>query len=147
MIMMTVILIISELPFFRGYFDHNWPLLGQDSGFITLALAMLILGVCILGDLNTEATSQESLGTSFWQIVLSAGILAMVMSAINLVAVSFLHWMWHRTYTDRSQWNCRALSSLTAVAVSLHAMSGCMEQLHHRKWSSELTANGRFSSA
>ncbi|PIG80703.1 hypothetical protein AARAC_008829 [Aspergillus arachidicola] len=82
----SIILIISELPFFRGYFDHNWPLLGQDSGFITLALAMLILGVSILGDLNTEATSQESLGTSFWQIVLSAGILAMIMSAINLVA-------------------------------------------------------------
>ncbi|KAE8400868.1 hypothetical protein BDV37DRAFT_286234 [Aspergillus pseudonomiae] len=82
----SIILIISELPFFRGYFDHNWPLLGQDSGFITLALAMLILGVSILGDLNTEATSQESLGNSFWQIVLSAGILAMIMSAINLVA-------------------------------------------------------------
>ncbi|GAB1191519.1 hypothetical protein APSETT444_000698 [Aspergillus pseudonomiae] len=77
---------VSKLPFFRGYFDHNWPLLGQDSGFITLALAMLILGVSILGDLNTEATSQESLGNSFWQIVLSAGILAMIMSAINLVA-------------------------------------------------------------
>lgn len=88
MVMITVILIISELPFFRGYFDDNWPLLGQDSGFITLALALLILGVSILGDLNTEATSQESLGISFWQIVLSAGILAMIMSAINLVAVS-----------------------------------------------------------
>ncbi|KAE8376517.1 hypothetical protein BDV26DRAFT_233934 [Aspergillus bertholletiae] len=82
----SIILIISELPFFRGYFDHNWPLLGQDSGFITLALAMLILGVSILGDLNTEATSQESLGISFWQIILSAGILSMIMSAINLVA-------------------------------------------------------------
>ncbi|KAB8228481.1 hypothetical protein ETB97_002283 [Aspergillus alliaceus] len=82
----SIFLIISELPFFQNYFDHNWPLLGQDSGFITLALVMMILGVSMLGNLNTEATSQESLGLSFWQIVLSAGILAMIMSVINLAA-------------------------------------------------------------
>ncbi|KAE8145286.1 hypothetical protein BDV25DRAFT_133930 [Aspergillus avenaceus] len=85
----SIFLIISELPFFRDYFDRNWPLLGQDSGFITLALVMMILGVTILGDLNSEATSQESLGLSFWQIVLSAGILAFIMSVINL-ASSFI---------------------------------------------------------
>ncbi|PLN76891.1 hypothetical protein BDW42DRAFT_188366 [Aspergillus taichungensis] len=85
----SIFLIVSELPFFRGYFDRNWQLLGQDSGFITLALAMLMLGVGVLGDLNTKATSQESLGLAFWRIVLSAGILAMVMSVVNL-ASSFI---------------------------------------------------------
>ena len=85
---MIVFLIISELPVFRGYFDRNWPLLGQDSGFITLAIAMLILGVGVLGDLNTEATSQGSLGMAFWRIVLSAGILAMIMSVVNVISVS-----------------------------------------------------------
>ncbi|PKY01887.1 hypothetical protein P168DRAFT_298599 [Aspergillus campestris IBT 28561] len=85
----SIFLIVSELPFFRGYFDRNWQLLSQDSGFITLALAMLMLGVGVLGDLNTEATSQESLGLAFWRIVLSAGILAMVMSVVNL-ASSFI---------------------------------------------------------
>ncbi|GAT25472.1 similar to An04g00630 [Aspergillus luchuensis] len=84
----SIFLIISELPFLRGYFDRNWPLLGQNSGFITLAIAMLILGVGVLGDLNTNATSQESLGMAFWRIVLSAGILAMIMSVINVIAVS-----------------------------------------------------------
>lgn len=49
---------------------------------------MLILGVGVLGDLNTNATSQESLGMAFWRIVLSAGILAMIMSVINVIAVS-----------------------------------------------------------
>ncbi|OJI81547.1 hypothetical protein ASPTUDRAFT_128464 [Aspergillus tubingensis CBS 134.48] len=82
----SIFLIISELPFLRGYFDRNWPLLGQNSGFITLAIAMLILGVGVLGDLNTNATSQESLGMAFWRIVLSAGILAMIMSVINVIA-------------------------------------------------------------
>ncbi|KAE8350356.1 hypothetical protein BDV28DRAFT_139302 [Aspergillus coremiiformis] len=82
----SIFLIISELPFCRNYFDHNWPLLGQEAGFITLALVMMILGVSVFGDLNTDATSQESLGPSFWQLILSAGILAMIMSAINLIA-------------------------------------------------------------
>ncbi|KAI9924004.1 hypothetical protein MW887_007462 [Aspergillus wentii] len=82
----SIFLIVSELPFFRGYFDRNWPLLGQDSGFITLAMAMMILGVGVLSNLNTSATSQESLGLAFWRIIVSAGILAMVMSVVNLVA-------------------------------------------------------------
>ncbi|PYH97578.1 hypothetical protein BO71DRAFT_416909 [Aspergillus ellipticus CBS 707.79] len=82
----SIFLIISELPVLCGYFDQNWPLLGQSSGFITLAVAMLILGVGVLGDLNTKATSQDSLGLAFWRIVLSAGILAMIMSVINVVA-------------------------------------------------------------
>ncbi|KAL4889696.1 hypothetical protein BDV59DRAFT_210122 [Aspergillus ambiguus] len=81
----SIFLIISELPFFRGYFDRNWPLLGQDSGFITLAVAMMIMGVGVLGNLNTPATSQEKLGLAFWRIVLSAGILSMVMSVVNLI--------------------------------------------------------------
>ncbi|PYI20946.1 hypothetical protein BO99DRAFT_421244 [Aspergillus violaceofuscus CBS 115571] len=85
----SIFLIISELPILRGYFDRNWPLLGQESGFITLAIAMLVLGVGVLGDLNTKATSQESLGMPFWRLVLSAGILSMIMSVIN-VAASFV---------------------------------------------------------
>jgi hypothetical protein len=72
--------------------------LGQDSGFITLALAMMIMGVGILGDLNTPATSQDKLGLAFWRIVLSAGILAMVMSVVNLIAVSASH-------SQKDNWN------------------------------------------
>lgn len=86
---MQVFLIVSELPFLQGYFDSNWPLMGQDSGFITLAAVMMILGVAVLGNLNTEATSQESLGLPFWRVILSAGILGMVMSAVNVLSVSW----------------------------------------------------------
>lgn len=49
---------------------------------------MMILGVAVLGNLNTAAMSQKSLGLAFWRIVISAGILAMVMSVINVLAVS-----------------------------------------------------------
>ncbi|KAA8649198.1 uncharacterized protein ATNIH1004_005093 [Aspergillus tanneri] len=82
----SIFLIISELPFFRGYFDRNWPLFGQESGFITLAIVMMMLGMSVLGELNTPATSQESLGMAFWRIAVSAGILAMVMSVVNAIA-------------------------------------------------------------
>ncbi|RJE25534.1 hypothetical protein PHISCL_02146 [Aspergillus sclerotialis] len=82
----SIFLIISELPILQGYFDRNWPLIGQDSGFITLAIALMVLGVGLLGNLNTEATSQESLGLAFWRIILSAGILAMIMSVVNVVS-------------------------------------------------------------
>ncbi|KAL1965119.1 hypothetical protein VTN77DRAFT_6032 [Rasamsonia byssochlamydoides] len=85
----SIIIIISELPILRGYFDRNWPLFGQESGFVTLALAMIILGVSVLGDLNNKATSQKDMGLAFWRIVASAGILAMVMGVVNFV-VSFI---------------------------------------------------------
>lgn len=49
---------------------------------------MMMLGISMLGDLNTPATSQESLGLAFWRIVISAGILAMVMSVVNVISVS-----------------------------------------------------------
>lgn len=84
-------LIISELPFFKGYYSRNWPLFGPESGFLTLGLAMLMLGNGVLGNLNKEATSQKSLGLAFWRIVIGAGIVVFFMGAINIVAVSQVH--------------------------------------------------------
>jgi hypothetical protein len=88
MLKILVFLIISELPILRGYFNRSWPLFGEDAGFFTLAAIMMILGVATLGNLNIAAMSQKSLGLSFWRIVISAGVLAMVMSVINLLTVS-----------------------------------------------------------
>lgn len=85
---MSVFLIISELPVLQGYFDSRWPMFGQQSSFYSLGGIMMILGVSTLGNLNTEAMTQESIGMTFWQIIISAGILAMIVSALNIVAVS-----------------------------------------------------------
>ncbi|PGH20815.1 hypothetical protein AJ80_03442 [Polytolypa hystricis UAMH7299] len=82
-------LILSELNFFTGYFNRNWPLFGQDSGFVTLGATMVALGVWILGNLNNKAMSQKSLGLAFWRIVVAAGIVIFVMGVINFV-VSFI---------------------------------------------------------
>lgn len=61
---------------------------GEEAGFFALAAIMMILGVAVLGNLNTKAMSQDSLGLTFWRIVISAGILAMVVSLVNILAVS-----------------------------------------------------------
>ena len=49
---------------------------------------MIIVGVSILGNLNKAATSQQSLGVQFWQIVISSGIVTTIMGFVNLFAVS-----------------------------------------------------------
>ncbi|RMY74440.1 hypothetical protein D0863_03217 [Hortaea werneckii] len=84
--LICVFLLVSELSLFRAYFARNWPLLSQGHGFVALALAMIILGVNMLANLNKQPTSQEALGLPFWRIVVASGIIAFVLGFINLVA-------------------------------------------------------------
>ena len=84
--LLSIGLIITELPLFRGYVARNWPLLSLSSGFVTLGIMMIILGVTILGNLNKQATSQHSLGTSYWSIVISSGIIVLILGVANIFA-------------------------------------------------------------
>lgn len=86
--MKAVFLITSEVSLFRAYFARNWPLLSPTHGFITLAIAMLVLGINIMGNLNKPSGSQEALGTPFWRVVIASGILIFILGWINLLAVS-----------------------------------------------------------
>lgn len=52
---------------------------------------MFMLGAGVLGNLNRKDMGQDHLGMTFWQIVLSAGVLALVMSTINFVSVSSVY--------------------------------------------------------
>lgn len=79
-------LIISECALFRRYFKRNWPLLSSDHGFVSLGFAMIVLGLNMLGNMNKEATSQESLTLPFWRLLVASGILAIVIGFFNLVA-------------------------------------------------------------
>ncbi|KAI9680569.1 MAG: hypothetical protein M1817_004009 [Caeruleum heppii] len=81
----SMFLIVSELCLFRTYFAKNWPLLSPSSGFVTLGVAMMVVGVSILGNLNKQATSQESLGLAFWRIVIASGIVIIVLGFANIV--------------------------------------------------------------
>lgn len=49
---------------------------------------MIVLGLNMLGNMNKQATSQESLGLPFWRLLVASGILAIVIGFFNIVAVS-----------------------------------------------------------
>ncbi|KAL8681383.1 MAG: hypothetical protein Q9224_006859 [Gallowayella concinna] len=83
---LSMFLMITETPLFARYILHSWPLLSPTHGFVTLGTLMIIVGVSVLGNLNKEATSQRSLGTSYWRIVISSGILVLILGFTNIFA-------------------------------------------------------------
>ncbi|KAJ5229721.1 hypothetical protein N7489_010429 [Penicillium chrysogenum] len=84
--LVSLFMIISELPVLQSYFDNHWPMFGQESSFYSLGGIMMILGVATLGNLNTKAMTQETIGMTFWRIIISAGVLAMIVSVVNVLA-------------------------------------------------------------
>ncbi|KAK4575268.1 hypothetical protein LTR86_001120 [Recurvomyces mirabilis] len=102
--------ITGKFSFFRSYFARNWPLLSPAHGFVTLGLAMIVLGVNMLGNLNKPATSRESLSLAFWRIVIGSGIVIFILGHVNLVA-SYV-------FRDRSQGiTARQVRAKGAVAI------------------------------
>jgi hypothetical protein len=83
---LSLCLIITEFPVFRGYLTDNWPLLSPSSGLVTLGVLMLVVGVSVLGNLNKAATDQSTLGLSDWQVVISSGILCTILGFANIIA-------------------------------------------------------------
>lgn len=79
-------LIVSECSLFRNFFARNWPLLSPAHGFVTLGCAMMVIGLNLLGNMNKQATSQESLGLPFWRLLLASGILAIVIGFFNVIS-------------------------------------------------------------
>lgn len=79
-------LLTSELSLFRGYFARNWPLLSPAHGFVFFALAMVVLGINMLGNLNKPSISQKKIGLAFWRIVIASGILTFIAGWINFIA-------------------------------------------------------------
>lgn len=96
----SIFLVVSELCLFKRWYASNWPLLSEQSGLITLALALIIMGCQMLGNLNKDATSQEKLGLPFWRVIVAAGILGFVLGFFNLV-VHFLFRLPRKGITSR----------------------------------------------
>lgn len=48
---------------------------------------MMAIGLNMLGNMNKEATSQESLSMPFWRLLVASGILCIVIGFFNIVAV------------------------------------------------------------
>lgn len=84
-----VFLILSEIPFIsalNAYFIKNWPLLSFQHGFATLGLLMMIDGISVLGNLNSDNAGSDKLGASFYQIIIAGGILCFVVGVLNVIA-------------------------------------------------------------
>jgi hypothetical protein len=95
-----------------------------------LGVTMILLGNAILGNLNKEATSQESLGLAFWRIVIASGIVVIVMGFVNLFSVSPHIWV-VRILAN----SCfRATSSAIRRLASMHDKSDLMAQSQSRRW-------------
>lgn len=107
----------SELSLFRAYFARNWPLFSPSHGFVTLALAMIAMGIQMLGNLNNPASSQKNLGLAFWRVVIGAGIVIFILGWINLLA-SYI-------FRDRKQGiTARQVRAHGAVAVHKSPLPG-----------------------
>lgn len=78
------LLLISELPFFTGYFLRNWPLLSVEHGLVTLASLMLAIGIKQLGSLDHV----DDLGRPIFQLVVASGVINICLGFVNFVAVS-----------------------------------------------------------
>ncbi|KAK7511180.1 uncharacterized protein IWZ02DRAFT_103280 [Phyllosticta citriasiana] len=86
--LVALFLVVSELSIFRNYFLRDWPLLSYDHGFVVLGLAMIIMGVNLLGSLNKEI-NEATLGTPFFRLVLSSGIVSIAVGFFN-IGISFV---------------------------------------------------------
>lgn len=103
---------------------------------------MLLLGNDVLGNLNKQATSQKSLGLAFWRIVIAAGIVVIIMGAINLFAVSIPPSLNNKA----SLLTCtRATSSVIPRSASQHDKSALTELWLSTKSTSKASRRSKLS--
>ncbi|KAJ4002989.1 hypothetical protein NW752_007858 [Fusarium irregulare] len=81
----TIFLIISELPFCKGYFQKNWPVFSDAHGLTWLGAGLLLIGSNILGKLNSPYNRDDKIGLPFWRLILAAGILTLTSGVLNIV--------------------------------------------------------------
>ncbi|KAH0551445.1 hypothetical protein GP486_007339 [Trichoglossum hirsutum] len=135
----SMFLIVSELSIFKNYFSRDWPLLGPNSGFVCLGASMTIIGVTILGNLNKQTMSSESIGLPFWRIVISSGILVSVLGVMNIIA------------SKKAGITARQVRSYGAVAATTRAAVGIdrcpkkpyYNEFMHNRRSPSVTENRR----
>jgi hypothetical protein len=84
----SVILALSELniKFLRSWFIMNWPGLSPGHSLIWLGVVLIVIGCQIMGDLVKPAYTIETIGLTFWRLILAAGILAITFGFFNIFA-------------------------------------------------------------
>ncbi|EGE85699.1 hypothetical protein BDDG_08644 [Blastomyces dermatitidis ATCC 18188] len=89
-IAVSMFLIISEVGFFEAWFHEYWGCFGRHSSFLALGITMVLLGISTIGCLNREDMNKDTIGFTFWQLVLGAGIITIVFGFVN-IAVTFIY--------------------------------------------------------
>ncbi|OKL59250.1 hypothetical protein UA08_05731 [Talaromyces atroroseus] len=99
-VIISIFLIVTELPVFEDFFIRFAPQLSKSATFVPLALIMIVMGVSLLGNLNNNDYSVDNMGLPSWRVVASAGIMAMTMGILNFMA-SFVFADTERSLTAR----------------------------------------------
>ncbi|KXX75995.1 hypothetical protein MMYC01_206923 [Madurella mycetomatis] len=83
-----VVLVLSELnlKFTRNWFEINWPGLSPGHSLVWLGAVLIVIGCQIMGDLVKPAYTIETIGLTFWRVILAAGILSITFGFFNIIA-------------------------------------------------------------
>lgn len=84
----SVILVLSELNFrfSRNWFVVNWPGLSPGHSLVWLGAVLIIIGCQIMGDLVKPGYSIETIGLTFWRLIVASGILTLTFGFFNIIA-------------------------------------------------------------
>ncbi|KAF4451370.1 hypothetical protein F53441_5636 [Fusarium austroafricanum] len=86
MSLISICLIISELPFWRSFFANHWPVFSDEHGLCWLGVGLLLVGTNLLGNLNSPYHASDEMGLPFWRLVLASGILTCTFGVLNLIS-------------------------------------------------------------
>ncbi len=83
-------LFVSELPVpwkaLKGWYEHTWPVLGQEHSLVWLGWGMVFCGFQPLGDYWKPGYQVETIGLEWWRAILAASILCVTFGFCNIIA-------------------------------------------------------------
>ncbi|KAJ1338194.1 hypothetical protein MN608_01052 [Microdochium nivale] len=78
----------SELPIKAGksWIANHFPVISEGFGFTWFGVTMFVMGCHTLGALSHEPFTPETIPLPIWQLIIAAGILAMIAGVLNIVS-------------------------------------------------------------
>jgi hypothetical protein len=70
-----------------NYFSRSWPTLASRASLTWLGLAEMGVGFCLLGNLNEDFASKESMGTAFNTLLIASGVCVSLTGLFSFIAV------------------------------------------------------------
>lgn len=78
----------SELPIKAGksWIANHFPVISEGFGFTWFGVTMFVMGCHTLGALSHEPFTPATIPLPIWQLIIAAGILAMIAGVLNIVS-------------------------------------------------------------